>query len=94
MKAADDAYLRLSFVEATEEFAHVFRGKPGKLPANWRPSREDLLVMSIWAKLYERIGDTEGGLEALQEVDRLQGEVGRLNGLMPRAAPRVIPEEQ
>lgn len=70
----DCAYLRLVFNEIAEN-QDAWRRNP----------------MACWARLYEAARDTCSGLAVLQviadreaEIERLQREVDRLNGLVPR----------
>lgn len=58
---ADSAYLRLVFLDATEEYAKIFGCRDGKTPVGWRPTKEDVQIQKIWAKMYVAIRDSETG---------------------------------
>ena len=69
---ADAAYLRLAFNEACETYGRVFEGQRGKLPKNYRMSKEEEAIANIWAKLYSRVIETGIGVELLKELSILQ----------------------
>lgn len=93
--AHDAAWLRMVFNEAAEEWSGIFRAG-GKLPAGWKPTREDVQIYMIWKRLYEAIVDTQAGVEVLGHIQRLEGRVmkleeenARLQGLLPAAQVEV-----
>ncbi len=93
---ADAAMLRLTFEQISEEWASVFAGRNGKLPANWRPTPEDEAIRRLWAKLYDAVRDASSGLVMLAHVqsqqemiELLEAQIARLEAL--REASEFIP---
>lgn len=97
MSEHDAAYLRMVFYKASEEMILAFSGKSGKLSKNWRMSKEDEYIASVWARMYEAIRDAEGGLYVLKEIEQLreelakkQAEVDALNAELLKQRPKQL----
>lgn len=78
LTSADAAWIRLAFEQATENIAKIFQYRTGKLPKDWRPSREDVLILEQWDILYEAVRDNQGHAEVFGLIQRQQDRIDEL----------------